>query len=47
MRAGVDEGSKIGDGGESAVRLLSAANRNAKLFFDAEGKFERVKRVAA
>ncbi len=47
LRASVYECSKIGDAGESAVRLFSAANRNAKLFFDADGEFERVKGVEA
>jgi hypothetical protein len=43
----VDEVSKIGDAGEDAVWLALAADCDAKLLFDANGKFELVKGVEA
>lgn len=42
LRSSEYEGSKIGDARESAMPLFFPANRNAELFFEAEGEFERV-----
>jgi hypothetical protein len=43
----MDEFGQTGDAGESPVPLFPAAQRDAILFFDANGEFERVKGVEA
>ena len=44
---GVYEIGQTGDAGEGAVRLFGAEDRDAKFFFDADGKFEQVQGVEA
>jgi hypothetical protein len=43
----VQEVSKTGNAGESVDRRFLAAKRDAKLFFNADGELECVKRIEA